>query len=60
MSPTTPRKRKVLLSDNYFGTFTPRKNPKDEDDDSDKENLKGPAKRLKVGVPSGSQTEGGM
>lgn len=58
-SPATPRKRKLLPSDNYFGTFTPKKNPKDDDnDDSGKENG-APTKRLKVGVPSVSKTRGG-
>ena len=58
-SPATPRKRKVLPSDNYFGSFTPRKNPKDGDDDDDKENCGGVRKRLRFGAPSGSLPEGG-
>lgn len=37
-SPVTPRKRKVLPSDSYFGCFTPRKDFKKDDDGSDKEN----------------------
>ena len=54
-SPATPRKRKLLPSDNYFGSFTPKKNPKDEDDNSGGGNGGSLAKRLRVGVQSGSR-----
>jgi len=58
-SPATPRKWKVLPSDHYFGAFTPKKNPKGDDDDSGKGNAGGPAKRLKFSASSGSRTKGG-
>lgn len=47
-SPVTPRRRKILPSDNYFGSFTPQKKPRKDDDDSDKENSEPPAKRSRV------------
>lgn len=37
--PATPRKKKVLMHDDYFGTFTPTKRSRDDDDD-DKENYR--------------------
>lgn len=37
-SPTTPGKKKVLPHDNYFGSFTPTKCGRDDDDDDNKEN----------------------
>ena len=42
-SPATPRKRKVLMTDMYFGSFTPTKRGRDDEDD-DKEN--GPVAKI--------------
>ena len=36
-APATPRKKRVLPRDNYFGSFMPTKRARDDDDD-DKEN----------------------
>ena len=36
-APANPRKKRVLPRDNYFGSFTPTKHGRD-DDDEDKEN----------------------
>ena len=33
-SPTTPRKKKIPLHDNYFGTFTPTKRRRGDDNDN--------------------------
>lgn len=44
--PATPRKKKVALHDNYFGSFTPTKRGRD-DDDSDKENGPPAAKTMR-------------
>lgn len=41
--PATPRKKKVLPHDTYFGSFTPTKRGRDDEDD-DKENHKPTAK----------------
>ena len=35
--PVTPRKKKMMPTDDYFGTFTPTKRPRFDDDDDDKE-----------------------
>ena len=58
-SPATPRKRKVLPSDNYFGSFTPRKNPKDDNNNSNKENMLHIVKHLRFDTLSRSRTKGG-
>lgn len=47
-TPVTPRRRRLLPSDDYFGSFTPRKDFKRDDDDSEKENGRGPVKRLRI------------
>ena len=46
-SPATPRKRRVLPRDDYFGSFTPTKRHRDgDDDDSSKENRR-PSKLIR-------------
>lgn len=41
----TPRRRKVLPSDHYFGSFTPRKGIKEDESNSDKEDHGSPIKK---------------
>ena len=43
--PATPRKRKLLPTDDYFGSFTPTKRPRADDNDNDKKgNIAGPSR----------------
>jgi hypothetical protein len=46
--PVTPRKRKVLPSDDYFGSFTPHKDFKKDDDNNDNDQGGPPVKRLRL------------
>ena len=46
--PVTPRKRKISKEDKYFGSFTPRKLFKKDDNDSDKENGEPSTKRSRL------------
>lgn len=45
-SPATPRKKRMLMHDAYFGSFTPTKRRRDDDDNDDKENE--PLPKLKL------------
>jgi hypothetical protein len=45
--PVTPRKKKLLPTDDYFGSFTPTKRPR-YDDDNDKGNGR-PSKMRAIG-----------
>ena len=47
-APATPRKKRVLPRDNYFGSFTPTKRARDDEDD-DKENDR-PRKLMRFAV----------